>query len=198
MLPSYVVYKAKNLYDGWTEGGPAETWYNATSSGWMDEPTFFDWLTKLFIPAVADIDGGKLLFFDGHGSHISLRIVETCRESNVHLVCLIPHSSHILQPLDVSVFKPMKTVWRNLLKSHYRETRLSKLNKEAFPKLLSKLYDSLKPQNLIKGFMACGLFPIDQSAVKVSRLAPSLPFVREAARNRQPQPHHAPTVELPA
>lgn len=33
LLPPYVVYKAKHIYDAWTEGGPSNTRYNRTESG---------------------------------------------------------------------------------------------------------------------------------------------------------------------
>ena len=39
-LPPMVVYKAKNLYQGWTEGDPAGTIYDSTPSGWFDAETF--------------------------------------------------------------------------------------------------------------------------------------------------------------
>jgi len=33
LLPPYVVYKAENLYDSWTEGEPKGTRYNRSKSG---------------------------------------------------------------------------------------------------------------------------------------------------------------------
>ncbi|XP_066943531.1 uncharacterized protein [Macrobrachium rosenbergii] len=39
ILPPYVVYKAKHFYDLRTEGGPSNTRYNRTDSGWFDSTT---------------------------------------------------------------------------------------------------------------------------------------------------------------
>ena len=36
MLPSYVVYKSEHLWSTWTEGGPPNTRYNRSHSGWFD------------------------------------------------------------------------------------------------------------------------------------------------------------------
>ena len=40
MLPSMVVYKSKFLYDAWINGGPVNTVYDSTESGWFDVRTF--------------------------------------------------------------------------------------------------------------------------------------------------------------
>lgn len=41
LLPPYVVYKLKQLYDTWTENGPAtNTCYNRTDSCWFDSTCF--------------------------------------------------------------------------------------------------------------------------------------------------------------
>ena len=39
-LPPMVVYKAKNLYEGWMVGGPKGTIYDSTPSGWFDMKPF--------------------------------------------------------------------------------------------------------------------------------------------------------------
>ena len=43
-----------------------------------------------------------LLIEDGHGSHVTLDAIELARANDVHL---LSHTSHILQPLDIDVFK---------------------------------------------------------------------------------------------
>jgi hypothetical protein len=43
VMPPYVVYKALNLYESWTWGGPKGTRYNTSKSGWFDACIFQDW-----------------------------------------------------------------------------------------------------------------------------------------------------------
>ena len=38
-----------------------------------------------------------------------------CYDNNIYLLFLIPHSSHVLQPLDVAVFGPLKNAYRRHL-----------------------------------------------------------------------------------
>ena len=166
VLPPYVIYKSANLYDEWCNGGPSGTRYNATASGSMECNIFVDWLVNHFIPGTKHINGPKVLILDGHVSHVSIKVITECQKANVHLVCLPPHSSHVLQPLDVGVFGPLKQSWRGILNAYYMESRYKNLSKEAFPKLLLKLHKSIKPHNLIKSFMACGIYPPDATQIK--------------------------------
>ncbi|KAF0748682.1 jerky protein-like [Aphis craccivora] len=48
LLPPYVVYKAKGLWQPWTEGGPTGCRYNASPSGWFDASLFCNWFDKSF------------------------------------------------------------------------------------------------------------------------------------------------------
>lgn len=51
---------------------------------------------------------------DRHGSHVSIEFMWICKQNDVQLVFLSPHSLHVLQPLDLAVFSSMK--------AHYRRT----------------------------------------------------------------------------
>jgi hypothetical protein len=50
----------------------------------------------------------RLLIMDGRGSHISARFISFCIDSAVDLLLLPPHCPHVLQPVDVGVFSPLK------------------------------------------------------------------------------------------
>ena len=53
-------------------------------------------------------DRPVLLLVDGHKSHMTLDLIELARENDVILFCLLPHTTHALQTLDVSIFKALK------------------------------------------------------------------------------------------
>ena len=48
------------------------------------------------------------MIVDGHGSHLSAQFVRFCMTHDIDLLVLPPHTSHVLQPLDVGVFKELK------------------------------------------------------------------------------------------
>ena len=45
---------------------------------------------------------------DGHGSHITGNVIAYCIDNSIDLLILPPHCSHILQPLDIGVFRQLK------------------------------------------------------------------------------------------
>ena len=51
----------------------------------------------------------QLLILDGHGSHGMPEFNAFCKEKNIITLCMSAHSSHLLQPLDVGYFSPLKS-----------------------------------------------------------------------------------------
>ena len=109
LLPPYVVYTGQRLQYNCTSGGPLGTRYSVSPNGWMTGPTFLDWMKSLFLPSLPSQQSPVLLILDGHKSHISYEVRLLAREHNVHLLKLPQHLTHLLQPLDLLVFKPMKS-----------------------------------------------------------------------------------------
>jgi hypothetical protein len=137
----------------------------------MDQAVFYDWFSTLFVPRVEKLQGHKLLFLDGHASHISIPVIQLAIEKNIDIICLPPHSTHALQPLDVAVFAPAKRQWTKILNTYYRESHAKGVSKFVFPSLFAKLYDvAFTREHAIRGFEATGLFPLDQTKIKEKHL----------------------------
>lgn len=60
LLPEYVVYKAENMWNTWTIGGPTGTRYNRSRSGWFDNVCFEDWFFTVVIPFLRGKEGQKV------------------------------------------------------------------------------------------------------------------------------------------
>ena len=164
-LPPFVIYKGAHLYDNWTRGGPKDAVYTATESGWMQDKNFEQWITNVFVKHVEDVQKPVLLLFDGHGSHLTFPTVDICMRNQILLLCLPPHTSHALQPLDVAVFRPLKIYWRDILENFRRQARKESVDKNIFPALLKRLFEqvSVRPDLAISGFLGAGLCPVDKS-----------------------------------
>ena len=86
-------------------------------------------------------------------------MIELCKQHNIQFVCLPPHSTDKMQPLDVGVFSSMKSGWRAILTAYKQKHP----NKTEFPSLLKQLMDTVKPGRLLpKAFEKCGLYPVNQ------------------------------------
>jgi hypothetical protein len=85
-----------------------------TENGWTDENVCVRWFTSCFVPAAkAHANNNKpiVLMYDGHGSHVTLEMIDAALAHNVILFCLPPHTTHRLQPCDVGVFGLLKKAW---------------------------------------------------------------------------------------
>ena len=113
------------------------------------------------------------MFFDGHYSHLSIALIKRAREIGIHLFCLPPNTTHVLQTLDVGIFGPVKSMWRRVLKLYKIRTRASNVTKEIFPSLIKQLLEkSISPDHLKSGFKSTAFNP---TAISSDSLAPSLP-----------------------
>lgn len=167
LLPPYVVYRATHMWSTWTENGPRGCRYNCSSSGWFDAAIFTEWLESQMIPRLKRLDGKKVIICDNLSSHLTVNTLQLCSENNVRLVCLPPNSTHLTQPLDVAVFRPLKIAWRKVL-SEWKDTDegilSTNIQKQHFPPLLKKLMDTVEPNvvnNLKSGFRKCGIVPLN-------------------------------------
>lgn len=195
LLPPYVIYKSEHLYNTWKEGGvqgkpccdksccKRGCRFNRTSHGWIDSSTFQDWFESSFLPHARRLEGRKVLIGDNLASHFNDRVLQLCEENNIGFVCLVPHSTHICQPLDVAFFKPLKVAWRAVLTDYKLKYKTSGLPKDVFPSLLKlaiakmdkvKAQSSTKPgdqeesainRNMINGFYATGIHPLNRHKV---------------------------------
>lgn len=178
-LPPFVVYKGKNLYGSWTKGGAAGAQYSVSESGWMETANYESWFKKMFLPFTKHLrdSGPIILYFDGHYSHVSIKLIELSRENNVNLILLPSNTTHVLQPLDVGVYGPLKQGWKKILGHYKMKTKAANIGKEEFPKLVAELWDTtFKPEHLIGGFRESGLYPFCQTQIPSWKLSLSLPF----------------------
>ena len=58
-----------------------------------------------------------LLVINGHESHNSLQFIKYCKENKIVILYMPLHLSHILQPLNIDCFLPLKRHIDTKLKS---------------------------------------------------------------------------------
>ncbi|CEL10571.1 hypothetical protein ASPCAL13688 [Aspergillus calidoustus] len=125
------------------------------------------WLEKCFIPATtARTKGGsQLLVLDGHGSHLTPEFDKMCKDNNIICIYMPPYSSHLLQPLDVGCFGPLKRAYGGLVEAKMRlgYNYINKLDfLKAYPAARQQVFSI---ENIQSGFHAAGIQPHDPSQV---------------------------------
>jgi hypothetical protein len=63
----------------------------------------------------------RLLVIDGFSGHGGFAFRESCNKFNILVAFLLPHSTHILQPMAGGVFQPMKNAYQKKLREALRK-----------------------------------------------------------------------------
>ena len=171
-----VMFKGKSVQQQWFPMGlePYQGCkFTATDNGWTSDATALEWLQKVFIPQTAPRDPKepRLLIFDGHGSHETLEFMWECYSNNIYLLFLPPHTSHVLQPLDLSVFSSLKHAYRKRLGALALLNDSTPIRKQNFLNCykLARI-DALTVTNCKAGWGASGLWPVRISKPLINRL----------------------------
>ena len=106
---------------------------------------------------------------------------EYCKEHKIVTLCMPPHSSHLLQPLDVGCFGPLKRAYSKEIESFVR-CRINHITKEDFlPAFKAAFASAINEENVRGGFRGAKLLPFDPEAVilklDLRSRTPSLPPV---------------------
>lgn len=148
---------------------PDEWGIGRSESGWMTGQTFYEFITNIFEKWLTrmKIPRPVILFIDGHSSHLTLHTSRFCIENGIILVALHPNATHLIQPMDVAVFRSLKGGWKDAVHQwridHCQSPILRKIH---FCPLLERvLTEKLTPSILKNGFRKCGLVPWDVSAI---------------------------------
>ena len=164
-LTPAIIFKGKQLDQSiFPENRPElKTWHFATSKrGWTSNTLALEWLQKVFLPQMAVPGQRRLLIFDGHGSHTSRDFMYQCYLHDVYLLYLPPHSSHITQPLDLSVFSALKAAYRRFLGNLALLCDASPIGKKGFLRCYCQArIEAFTERNIKSGWRATGLWPIN-------------------------------------
>ena len=158
-----VIYKGKTIQQQWfpSDLRQFKEWhFAATKKGWTEDSIAVEWLEKVFLP-YTDTTEPRLLILDGHGSHTTTDFMSLCHQNNVHLLFLPPHSSHVLQPLDVGVFAAMKAYYRKEIGFLALLTDSAPIGKRNFLISYQRARGkALSSQNIQSGWRSSGLWPV--------------------------------------
>jgi hypothetical protein len=68
-----------------------------------------------------------LLILDGHESYLNQDFKDYCLKNKILTLCMLAHSSHILQPLDVVMFSLLKRKYSERVRDLVSRHQLSPL-----------------------------------------------------------------------
>jgi hypothetical protein len=121
-----------------------------------------------------------LLILNGHSSHETSCILQLAKLHNIIILCLPPHTTHKLQPLDVGVFGPLQQAWLEQCDCVIKLIG-SEMPKEDFVnEYMGVRQVSIRSSTIISAFKKSGAWPVDQAVFTDDDYAPSVPYSTEA------------------
>jgi hypothetical protein len=167
-VPPFVVVAGKNHLTSWYQnsGFPPDWVIAVTDNGWTTNEMGIDWIQhfkKHTKPRA--IAGDRLLVLDGHESHHSDAFEEYCKEHNIVTLCMPAHSSHILQPLDVGCFGPLKKAYGRQIEDMMQAHIIHITKDDFFPAFREANFTAMTESNIRGGFRGAGLLPFDPKKV---------------------------------
>ena len=164
-IPPMVIFSGKNFNYDLSEGEVPETLYGMSDSGRMDQDLFAKWFSSHFLKHA--VPGRPLLLLvDGPSSHFKLELIQTAAEKNVVIFCLPPHTTADSQPLDTSVFGPLKSCWSQACREYMFSHPGCAVTKFQFSCLFRQTWSKgMSIDNICASFKKSGVYPFNIEAI---------------------------------
>lgn len=99
-----------------------------------------------------------------------------CYNNNIYLLFLPAHTSHVLQPLDITVSGPLKRAYRRLLSDLASIADSSHIGKITFLYTYDKARkEAITKSNALAGFKATGLWPVNLAKALMNLMVTEIP-----------------------
>lgn len=151
-----------------------------SENGYMTDENFANWAIW-FIEFVNDLKKQRkyssnqrsLLFLDGHVTRNNKELMKKFRDAKIDVIIFPPHLTHLMQPFDTTVARPLKQALKRLANEILSVCSPEQQTITSFLRLAQVIgiIDAVRASTLITNckiaFKCCGLFPRDQNEVLV-------------------------------
>jgi len=165
--PPMIIFAGKVHQSTWYQDIPIDWTIGLSDNGWINDKLTFQWLEQVFERHTASRTIGRyrLLILDSHGSHATADFEHFCRDHFIIPLYMSSHSSHRLQPLDVSCFAPLKEFYGQQVQNRMK-LGINHIDKQNFIMLYEySRIRALFAFNICSGFAATGLVLFDPQRV---------------------------------
>ncbi|KFY29501.1 hypothetical protein V491_00005 [Pseudogymnoascus sp. VKM F-3775] len=189
-IPPFIIVAGKYHLLSWYENSilPKDWVIAISDNGWTTNERGFEWIqhfdkyTKYRTAGIY-----RLLILDSHESHHSTDFELFCKENKIITLYMPPHSSHILQPLDGSCFRPLKQAYGRQIEDLIQASTIYITKDDFFPAFFAAFQAAITEKNIQGGFRGVGLVPFN----------PEIVLSKLDIRPRTPTPHEG-VSETPA
>ena len=174
-VPPLMIFKRRRMTELLLKGSPPGTIGAVTDNGWIDGSVFLKWLKHFVLHVKPSAENKVILVVDGHATHKSLAAIEYARDNSVIMISLPPHSTHHMQPLDKTIFGPLKTAYNAACDKWMVSHPGRRISTYDQAELFCEAYlKAASMRNAISGFASCGLWPFNPDIFQDMHFAPSM------------------------
>lgn len=139
---------------------------------------------------------------DNHSTHSTLEAYTFCKANGIILLTIPPHSSHRLQPLDVTFYSPLKTAFNTECSRYLRNHAYEKISPYEIAELFNNAYMRVATlEKAVKGFQVTGIWPYNPNIFCEEDYAPTDVYNSNASYINQQDPneigHHSGLQQIP-
>ena len=164
-IPPFLIFSGKQINYLWTKDEVTGSRFAVSDKGWIDHELFFHFIKDHFLVHAVP-HHPLLLILDGHSTHFDLLSLHFAKDNGIIIFCLPPHTTHECQPLDCSLFKPLKDKWREECHKFYAKNPGMVINKFNFCRVFRGAWlSAVTPENIISGFRKGGIYPYNRNAI---------------------------------
>lgn len=161
-VPPMFIFPRQRMSPLLGKNGPPGSIYHCSKSGWITEELFMIWLQHFSDFTHASTVNKMLLILDNHTTHCTLEAYDFCKERGIVMLSLPPHTSHRLQPLDVTFYSPLKAAYRRECDLFLKSKNLVKIVPYDVAEIFYKAYSTAATiSKATKGFEITGIHPFN-------------------------------------
>ncbi|KJZ68123.1 hypothetical protein HIM_12484 [Hirsutella minnesotensis 3608] len=189
VIPAFLILAAQMHMASWYQIPELdqETVIRPTPTGYSNDMISLEWLQHFDRhSAKSSKSSRRLLLLDGHGSHHTRQFIQYCDEKGIIPFGMPPKLTHVLQPLDIVVFQPLKHYHAKALDVMVRDGLFNITKLEFLSCIQDVRLKAFKKDTIRSAFRKTGVLPFDPQVVLRVLEA------RQAKKTPSPPPHSGP------
>jgi hypothetical protein len=167
VIPPLFIMTGKVIMSNWFDNDLQDsTLVTATEHGYIDDTTAVAWIEHFDKHTQSTRIGRyRLLILDNQACHCTFEVLDYASKNDILIFALPAHTSHFLQPLDLTCFSPLKEFHRQAVNAAFDRGVDFYSKAEFLADITAVRALAFKSQTIKNGFRDAGIHPFNPSRV---------------------------------